>query len=94
MATQAGVFVSSGGSPIPFGSGSIEQWRVAAGASTGDTVAITPKYGGGTALVYGVMGPCSHNLSTTPTTNVTCTLQGGTATLAAVDIWVYLWPHR
>lgn len=91
MATVAATFISSAESPIPFGSGRVEQWRIASGASTGDTSAIAPTYGG---VVRGVLGPVSHNLTTTPATTVTVTLIGGTSTMAALDVWVYTWPQR
>jgi len=64
----------------------IEVWRVASGGANGDTVAITPARFDLVKAAIG--GPASHDLTTTPATNVTLTLKGGTVTAGAFDVWI------
>lgn len=72
------------GDQLNYGNQWVEVFRIAAGQLGGDTAVLTPSNGNVVTSVQNA----GHNLTTTPTSNVTITLLGGTVALPAIDVWL------
>ena len=76
------------GTALTIGSQQVAVFRIAAGQVAQDTAVLVAAQVPTITSVFG--GPFSHNATaTTGATNVTITLQGGTTTLGAFDVWVF-----
>jgi len=65
----------------------VEIWRVASGQASADTAVIKPATFTNIQSVMTSIG-CSHNLGTTTNTSVTLTIQSGTVTVGAFEVWI------
>lgn len=70
-----------------FGGCPVEVYRIAAGQASADTAALKPATFTNIQAVMTTIG-CSHNLTTNANTSVTLTIQSGTVTVGAFDVWL------
>ena len=78
MATVSATLVNYNQSKLSVSGFPVEHWRIAAGATPGDTCVITPSRFRNVKGVWG--GPVTNNVPTTGATNVTVTIGSVTGT--------------
>ena len=65
----------------------VEIWRIASGQASADTAVIKPATFNDIQSVMTSIG-ASHNLGTTQNTSVTLTIQSGSVTVGAFEVWI------
>jgi len=75
------------GNPLNIAGQPVEVYRIASGQSSADTVALTPTTFSNVQSVFCTVG-ATHNLTTNANTNVTLTIQSGTVTVGAFDVYL------
>jgi hypothetical protein len=65
----------------------VEIWRIASGQASADTAVIKPATFNDIQSVMTSIG-ASHNLTTNQNTSVTLTIQSGSVTVGAFEVWI------